>query len=554
MNNNRSRQSKDDVTIEEIIKEREKEEAADNAAFCRSIARKRANRTQKLYGYKKNHTHITADTQELFRNDQNLSEQDMGHAESASLFTDSSVSAAESRLPHTEPKPLDESDAVSFDAFSSGCNTSDAEEPSTQAAVESPASLFDDIDTPEYADVSSDSEMPPIPTAHVRDTTPKKSRKLWLWLPLSFVLLVLMGYLTFVFVPIPFIRNLRDGYIGTAMTTADHQWLATAFIPRAIIDEVMGEIINPPEHPDDTDLNVIKRPDPATDSETAEQTTDTQTETETAADTAPNTEPLPAENDILGLASLKIGGKDYAGNEVILIDKEEGLYVSRINGAGFDGYAMLIDDPSRVFVGTTPEKTTRGYRIPEMMEYYGDVIAGINASGFSDPNDSGRGCDIIGYCMSEGESWGTYTNTMSSIVLTDENKLVVGWISNWEQYNIRDGMQFGPVLIKNGVNQIEGGGGYGWHPRTAIGQREDGVIIFLVIDGRVGTSLGCQIGDLSAIMLDYEAVNAGCCDGGSSVVLAYDGEVLNQNSSANPTYGRRIPNAFLVRSKKVTEE
>ena len=50
--------------------------------------------------------------------------------------------------------------------------------------------------------------------------------------------------------------------------------------------------------------------------------------------------------------------------------------------------------------------------------------------------------------------------------------------------------------------------------------------------------------------MQYEAVNAGCCDGGSSCVLAYEGVVLNKNSSANPTYGRRIPNAFLVKSKK----
>ena len=52
------------------------------------------------------------------------------------------------------------------------------------------------------------------------------------------------------------------------------------------------------------------------------------------------------------------------------------------------------------------------------------------------------------------------------------------------------------------------------------------------------------------MMVRYGAVTAGGCDGGSSVVMAYDGEILNDNSSANPDYGRRIPNAFLVRSKK----
>mgnify|MGYP005873766347 FL=1 len=52
----------------------------------------------------------------------------------------------------------------------------------------------------------------------------------------------------------------------------------------------------------------------------------------------------------------------------------------------------------------------------------------------------------------------------------------------------------------------------------------------------------------------YGVVNAACCDGGSSSVLAYDGEVLNKNSSANPDYGRRLPNAFLVAPKKTASD
>ena len=81
-------------------------------------------------------------------------------------------------------------------------------------------------------------------------------------------------------------------------------------------------------------------------------------------------------------------------------------------------------------------------------------------------------------------------------------------------------------------------GGYGIQPRTAIGQRSDGVIVFLVIDGRNPTwSIGCTMSDLIEVLEKYGVVNAACCDGGSSSVLAYDGEVLNKNSSVNPDYG-----------------
>ena len=111
------------------------------------------------------------------------------------------------------------------------------------------------------------------------------------------------------------------------------------------------------------------------------------------------------------------------------------------------------------------------------------------------------------------------------------------------------------MLIADGEAQIEGSGGYGIQPRTAIGQREDGVIVFLVVDGRIpGWSLGCTMGDLIEILQKYGVVNAACCDGGSSSVLAYNGEVINKNSSLNPDYGRRLPNAFLVAPKESEDE
>ena len=139
--------------------------------------------------------------------------------------------------------------------------------------------------------------------------------------------------------------------------------------------------------------------------------------------------------------------------------------------------------------------------------------------------------------------------------MTSDDRLVVGNVKDWKNYDIRAGIQFGPVLIADGKKAISGTGGYGIQPRTAIGQREDGVIVFVVIDGRQPTwSVGCTMGDLVDVLLNYNVVNAACCDGGSSSVLAYDDEVLNKNSSANPSYGRRLPNAWLVAPKESADE
>lgn len=410
-----------------------------------------------------------------------------------------------------------------------------------------------------------------VSTSDVDDTVvqdavqPKKKIRRWPWITAGSILFVILCYLFVLFVPSGPIANLRDLYIQTAMSTADHQWLATIPFPQWAIDRAWTD---PNVKPDDpphyndpfletvgTDTEAVTSTDvPPT--QTPDVTTDP-TEVETSEG---KTDTPPQMPDILGLNSLKVGGKDYAGNKVIEVNKEEGLFISEFSGNSqmiplgkYHGYVMLIDDPSRIFVASTPEPGVTGYRILDMMDHYGDVVAGINASGFSDPNDAGTGGDIIGGCLSEGKFWGYYTEEMESVVLTKENRLLVGWLPNWTKYtNMRDGIQFGPALVRDGKNLINASnyGGMGCHPRAAIGQREDGAIILIVIDGRKITNVGCTLWEMADMMLKYGAVTAGGCDGGSSVVMAYGGEVINENSSANPEFGRRIPNAFLVRSKK----
>ena len=50
---------------------------------------------------------------------------------------------------------------------------------------------------------------------------------------------------------------------------------------------------------------------------------------------------------------------------------------------------------------------------------------------------------------------------------------------------MRDAIQFGPFLIVNGKPSfVKGNGGWGIAPRSAIGQRQDGIVLFLVINGR----------------------------------------------------------------------
>ena len=113
--------------------------------------------------------------------------------------------------------------------------------------------------------------------------------------------------------------------------------------------------------------------------------------------------------------------------------------------------------------------------------------------------------------------------------------------------NIRDAVEFTPALIINGEPaQITGNGGWGYAPRTAIGQKQDGTVLFLVIDGRSAVSVGATIRDILDIMLEYNAYNATNLDGGSSSVLMLGDEVLNHPSGSDSDGQRFLPNAWLV--------
>jgi exopolysaccharide biosynthesis protein len=120
-------------------------------------------------------------------------------------------------------------------------------------------------------------------------------------------------------------------------------------------------------------------------------------------------------------------------------------------------------------------------------------------------------------------------------------------IPEMEAMNIREGVSFGPTLIKNGVKQITSGdGGWGIGPRIAIGQKRDGTILLLAIDGRQpGYSLGATMLDVQNILYDAGAWTAANLDGGASTTMYYDGKVINRPSLLLGE--RMVPTAFIVK-------
>lgn len=237
-----------------------------------------------------------------------------------------------------------------------------------------------------------------------------------------------------------------------------------------------------------------------------------------------------------------------------LVDEDgDGIIIQEVKGDGYSGYMMVVLDPSRVIMGCVPTSFgARGYTVEQMVQEF-DAVAGINAGGFYDPDGSGNGSIPDTMVVYEGEVYYASKGTRTGFVGLDSNNILhVGNLTYNDvmEKDIQYGVCFGPVLISNGEPCDVSSSGV--NPRTAIGQRSDGAILMLVIDGRQVISLGATYQDLVEIFLDYGAVNACNLDGGSSTLMWYgDGYV---NNCASVVGIRPVPTTFLVLKEGVTTD
>jgi exopolysaccharide biosynthesis protein len=110
---------------------------------------------------------------------------------------------------------------------------------------------------------------------------------------------------------------------------------------------------------------------------------------------------------------------------------------------------------------------------------------------------------------------------------------------------VKEAVSFYPRVIVNGKPLITSGdGGWGRAPRTAVGQKADGTVIFIVIDGRQTRSIGATLKEVQDLFLQQGVENAGFLDGGASSELVVNNQLITHPSSR---YGeRRLPSAFLI--------
>lgn len=300
----------------------------------------------------------------------------------------------------------------------------------------------------------------------------------------------------------------RNFWVTTSMTTMNHKYLAHLLYNEETIAKVMS---------DNTFVELNESTNPG------------------LIYTIPNEESLYS---------------DEYERQILKRDLDAPYKIIDISGANYKGFLIAIYDSSKIKLALSSHFGTRGDKLSKIAKD-NDALVAINASGFVDPlGKYGNGGNATGAIVKNGKLIWSNANSFNNsgvIGFTKDNQLVLTKHSMSDalnEYNLRDAIEFGPFLIINGKPAvIKGNGGYGVQPRTAIAQRQDGIVLFLVIDGRrPGYSIGASMDDLIKILTNYKAYNAANLDGGGSTGLYVNDSIYDKPCSGL----RSLPDAWIV--------
>ena len=298
-------------------------------------------------------------------------------------------------------------------------------------------------------------------------------------------------------------------WITTSMTTKSHQYLAKWFYSDEEIEKVLNEnIVVPVDEVTDTSLIKLKK------------------------------------------YSTSIYKNKYE-KEILEHEQDELYKLIEVSGKGYNGFLVAIYDPSKVYLATTNYLGVTGEDILTVSKRE-DAKVIINGNGFHDPDWNSNGSTPHGTVIQNGQivsqfrksNWGG-----GFIGFTPDDVLVLGNMTDEEALKTyRDAVEFGPFLMINGKRSfVKGNGGWGVAPRTVIGQRRDGIVLFLVINGRLATSIGADMIDLCDIMENYGAFNAANLDGGASSELVINQQIINTPVAGGKNGLRTIPTFWAVK-------
>ena len=338
--------------------------------------------------------------------------------------------------------------------------------------------------------------------------------RFFIWFGVTFLILLIGAYIFLYFVNKGPSKRIRDLFVASAKESSVGGIMADIYLSEEEIEEILAKN-NTSEFEEITDIAMIKtrNSESDSDSQNTEETVDT--------------------------------------SEDPTIDPDgDGIDIFDVHGDTYKGKMMVVYDPSRVKVATLDyyDYDAPGLTLPKLVEKY-DCVAGINGGKYDDEIGLGTGGMPEGVVFSEGAlRFGDPDSVYDVYGFTKDDVLVVGRMSAGYAMSIgvRDAVSFGPALIVNGKSAKYSGSGSGLNPRSAIGQRENGDVLLLVIEGRQPSSLGATMGDLITIMEEFGAVNAANLDGGMSSSMVYNNEEIVSSCTLG---NRAMPTAFVVEKR-----
>ena len=336
------------------------------------------------------------------------------------------------------------------------------------------------------------------------------------------------------------------------MDTMRHQWLATYFIPKDVIDEVRYEygLVKagtvgkestwgrtdpaPADQTPSTSNDNIVTLDPnvthETDQPDAEELTQEElekqaeenfysvfweldrTSMETYLAEHPDTLANGWEHIYINEAGFDDEGTSIQstfGEQVLAIDAYNGVLLLRISGKGYRGVLAVGKDPSRLSIEMATTLGTAGQLSGTIAEAHNGVLA-MNANGFLDPNGAGNGGLLAGYTMSNGKAYGDHFSAYAykRIELHEDDLFYIKDALSPVSEDCTDAAEFTPALIVDG-KKIMDDYWTGEQPRACFGAGDQGIYM-LVIEGRYpGDGIrGTSVNTCADILLAYGCRNA----------------------------------------------
>lgn len=213
----------------------------------------------------------------------------------------------------------------------------------------------------------------------------------------------------------------------------------------------------------------------------------------------------------------------------------EGIRRESIQRDSFAAHLLRIRDPERLFLSHTPGGNSIAAQILKE-----NAQAGIYAS---------AGSSLL---VTRGEILCDAPVTGGFAGFNRENVLILAGGMTEEEaaaLDLRDGCACGMILLSNGqINEGAYNANSGYAPRVCMGQREDGTVVLLTIDGLTTGSVGGTYRDCIDILFEYGCVNA-CCLEDVPAAMLLDGTMLHGESVPRAEIAV-LPDFWMVRPGK----